>query len=76
MGTEAWPSSDVSITLQLWVSDASVTIFDDVLINDSYYGVIIPSIFNLVGMCGFCILNGILGGQTLSSVSGGSLSWR
>ncbi|KIP10745.1 hypothetical protein PHLGIDRAFT_100554 [Phlebiopsis gigantea 11061_1 CR5-6] len=41
-----------------------------------FYGVIVPSIFNLVGMCGFCILNGILGGQTLSSVSGGSLSWN
>ena len=27
-------------------------------------------------MVGFCILNAILGGQTLSSVSGGSLSWR
>ncbi|KAI0089670.1 NCS cytosine-purine permease [Irpex rosettiformis] len=40
-----------------------------------YFGVIIPCILNLIGMCGFCILNGILGGQTLSSVSDGNLSW-
>ena len=26
-------------------------------------------------MCGFSILNSILGGQTLSAVSGGGLSW-
>ncbi|EIN08700.1 cytosine-purine permease [Punctularia strigosozonata HHB-11173 SS5] len=40
-----------------------------------YFGVIIPSILNMVNMCGFCILNCILGGQTLSVISGGSLSW-
>lgn len=26
-------------------------------------------------MFGFCILNSILGGQTLSAVAGGNLSW-
>lgn len=41
-----------------------------------YYGVIIPCLLNLIGMCGFCILNCILGGQTLASVSNGNLSWR
>ncbi|KAF9048223.1 hypothetical protein BDZ89DRAFT_1057799 [Hymenopellis radicata] len=41
-----------------------------------YFGVIVPCIFNLIGMCGFCILNCILGGQTLASVAGGHLSWR
>ncbi|KAF9787822.1 NCS cytosine-purine permease [Thelephora terrestris] len=40
-----------------------------------YYGVILPCILNLIGMCGFCILNSILGGQTLASVSNGNLSW-
>ncbi|KAF7969611.1 hypothetical protein HWV62_26857 [Athelia sp. TMB] len=40
-----------------------------------YFGVVIPCIFNLIGMCGFSILNSILGGQTLSAVSGGGLSW-
>ncbi|KAK0192388.1 permease for cytosine/purines, uracil, thiamine, allantoin-domain-containing protein [Armillaria mellea] len=40
-----------------------------------YFGVIIPCILNLIGMCGFCILNCILGGQTLSSVADGNLSW-
>ena len=42
----------------------------------SYYGVIIPSIFNLCSMTGFSILNCILGGQTLASISNGQLSWR
>lgn len=40
-----------------------------------YYGVILPCIFNLIGMFGFSILNSILGGQTLASVSDGNLSW-
>ncbi|KAJ7596499.1 NCS cytosine-purine permease [Mycena floridula] len=40
-----------------------------------YYGVILPCIFNLIGMTGFCILNCILGGQTLASVANGNLSW-
>ncbi|KAF8872734.1 NCS cytosine-purine permease [Infundibulicybe gibba] len=40
-----------------------------------YYGVILPCVLNLIGMCGFCILNCILGGQTLASVAGGNLSW-
>lgn len=42
----------------------------------SYYGVILPCILNLISMSGFCILNSILGGQTLASVSDGNLSWR
>ncbi|KAI0646407.1 NCS cytosine-purine permease [Trametes meyenii] len=40
-----------------------------------YYGVIIPSVFNLCSMMGFCILNCILGGQTLSAISDGHLTW-
>ncbi|TDL19554.1 cytosine-purine permease [Rickenella mellea] len=40
-----------------------------------YYGAIVPSVLNLVTMSGFMILNCILGGQTLSSVSNGHLSW-
>ncbi|CAL1709092.1 unnamed protein product [Somion occarium] len=40
-----------------------------------YYGIILPSILNMASMMGFCILNCILGGQTLSSVSNGNLSW-
>jgi len=37
--------------------------------------VAIPNIFNLASFMGFTLLNCILGGQTLSSVSGGHLSW-
>ncbi|KDR72652.1 hypothetical protein GALMADRAFT_252819 [Galerina marginata CBS 339.88] len=40
-----------------------------------YYGVIIPCILNLIGMIGFSILNCILGGQTLASVSSHNISW-
>ncbi|TFK28475.1 hypothetical protein FA15DRAFT_700929 [Coprinopsis marcescibilis] len=39
-----------------------------------YYGVIIPSIFNLVTMLGFSILSAILGGQALASITT-NLSW-
>lgn len=42
----------------------------------SYYGVSIPSVFNLCSMTGFSILNCILGGQTLASITDGRLSWR
>ncbi|KAF9482731.1 NCS cytosine-purine permease [Pholiota conissans] len=40
-----------------------------------YYGVIIPCIMNLIGMIGFSILNSIIGGQALASVSSHNLSW-
>ncbi|KAF5318815.1 hypothetical protein D9619_010747 [Psilocybe cf. subviscida] len=40
-----------------------------------YYGVIAACIMNLIGMIGFSILNSILGGQTLASVSNQHLSW-
>ncbi|KAG8216406.1 NCS cytosine-purine permease [Butyriboletus roseoflavus] len=40
-----------------------------------YYGVIIPTILNLMGLCGFNILNCILGGQALASVSNNNMSW-
>ncbi|KAI0726995.1 NCS cytosine-purine permease [Fomitopsis betulina] len=40
-----------------------------------YFGVIIMSIFNMATYMGYNILNCILGGQTLSSVSSGHLTW-
>ncbi|KAK0444534.1 uncharacterized protein EV420DRAFT_1574324 [Desarmillaria tabescens] len=40
-----------------------------------YFGVIIPCIFNIVSLGVFCILDCILGGQTLSSAVDGNLSW-
>ncbi|KAF5335050.1 hypothetical protein D9758_016322 [Tetrapyrgos nigripes] len=40
-----------------------------------YYGVIVPSILNLIGGFGFCILGCIVGGQTLASVTDGRMSW-
>ncbi|KAJ7073534.1 permease for cytosine/purines, uracil, thiamine, allantoin-domain-containing protein [Mycena belliarum] len=40
-----------------------------------YFGVIAPVLLNLIGMTGFCILDCILGGQTLAAVANGNLSW-
>ncbi|KAF9078358.1 permease for cytosine/purines, uracil, thiamine, allantoin-domain-containing protein [Rhodocollybia butyracea] len=40
-----------------------------------YYGVILPCVLNMINMFGFCILNAILGGQTLASVADGNLTW-
>ncbi|EAU81390.1 purine-cytosine permease [Coprinopsis cinerea okayama7 len=39
-----------------------------------YYGVIPLSVFNLITMLGFSVLNAILGGQALASITNG-LSW-
>ncbi|KAJ4001874.1 permease for cytosine/purines, uracil, thiamine, allantoin-domain-containing protein [Lentinula boryana] len=41
-----------------------------------YYGVIFVCVLNLINMVGFCILNAILGGQTLASVTDGNLTWN
>ena len=41
-----------------------------------YYGVILICILDLIGLIGFAILNCILGGQALASVSNEDLSWR
>ncbi|KAJ7634710.1 permease for cytosine/purines, uracil, thiamine, allantoin-domain-containing protein [Roridomyces roridus] len=40
-----------------------------------YFGVLGPVLLNLIGMTGFCILDCILGGQTLAAVADGNLSW-
>ncbi|KAF8621775.1 hypothetical protein AX15_007511 [Amanita polypyramis BW_CC] len=40
-----------------------------------FYGVMVPCILNLITLCGYCILNCILGGQTLASVADGHLTW-
>ncbi|KAJ7090589.1 permease for cytosine/purines, uracil, thiamine, allantoin-domain-containing protein [Mycena crocata] len=40
-----------------------------------YFGVLAPVLLNLIGMTGFCILDCILGGQTLAAVANGNLSW-
>ncbi|KAF2861568.1 cytosine-purine permease [Piedraia hortae CBS 480.64] len=39
-----------------------------------YFPVCIPVILNMATLTGFCILDSVLGGQTLSAVGGGSLS--
>ncbi|KAF8574936.1 NCS cytosine-purine permease [Ramaria rubella] len=40
-----------------------------------YYLIILPVLFNLLGMMGFNIVDSILGGQTLASVANGNMSW-
>ena len=42
-------------------------------LRERYYGAIIPSALTVFSMQGFLILNCIIGGQTLASVSGGHL---
>jgi purine-cytosine permease-like protein len=34
-----------------------------------FYGAIIPSVLNVISLQGFLVLNSIIGGQTLASVS-------
>ncbi|KAB5588567.1 Anaphase-promoting complex subunit 1 [Ceratobasidium theobromae] len=41
-----------------------------------YYGTIVPAILQLLVTVGYSMLNVILGGQILSVVSGGTLSWN
>lgn len=43
--------------------------------SSSYFGVVILAILNLISLCGWNVLNGIVGGQTLASVSNG-MSWK
>lgn len=40
------------------------------------YAVTIVALFNLATTTGWCIISTIVAGQTLSAVSGGSLSWN
>ncbi|KIJ50899.1 hypothetical protein M422DRAFT_59012 [Sphaerobolus stellatus SS14] len=40
-----------------------------------YFSVILPVIFNLIGMLCFNTMDSILGGQTLASITDGKLSW-
>ncbi|KAG8752369.1 hypothetical protein FRC12_012005 [Ceratobasidium sp. 428] len=41
-----------------------------------WYGTAVPGVLQLLGIVGYNIINVILGGQILSVVSGGSLSWN
>lgn len=41
-----------------------------------YYPQVIPILLNLATLVGFCVIALVIGGQTLSAVSGGSLSWN
>ena len=41
-----------------------------------YYGTMIPTTLNLATLVGYCILNSIVSGQALSSISNDHLSWR
>lgn len=38
------------------------------------YLVLVPILLNLATLTGFCVIDSVIGGQTLSAVSGGSLS--
>lgn len=40
------------------------------------YGNMLPVVLNAATVTGFCILNSILGGQTLAAVSDNKISWK
>ncbi|EIW77295.1 NCS cytosine-purine permease [Coniophora puteana RWD-64-598 SS2] len=40
-----------------------------------YFGIMLPVLLNLISLCGFNILNCILGGQALSAVTDNQMSW-
>lgn len=81
MGPKTGFASDVLVTIYLWVSTTllAVVIHQPATAIDQYpeicryYGVIIPSFLSIAGGVGFCILNSILGGQTLASIA--NISW-
>lgn len=77
LGSEARFASDGASSLQLRVMSPNSFVVQiySIFILDRYYGIILPCIFNLVGMCGFGILSCILGGQTLAAVADNNLSW-
>lgn len=55
-------------------STPRVTMCDEFLTNlRRYYGVMVPSLFLVMGGVGFCVLNCILGGQALASIA--NISW-
>ena len=76
MGSKNWNEADDYFSLQLWVRrrpPIRPTFPDATPLR--YYGVIFPTVLNLIGLSGFNILNCILGGQALSSVSNDNMSW-
>ena len=45
------------------------------LVIRSYYGTSVPGVLVLMGGFGYCVLNSILGGQAISGLANGHLSW-
>ncbi len=43
--------------------------------RNRYFPVLLPAFCNSLTMLGFLAINAILGGQTLSLASGGTMSW-
>ena len=75
LGSAPWYAANDYFSVHFWVRFLSLCINPTEPQLCSYFGVIIICILNLIGLVGFSILNCILGGQALASVSGGSLSW-
>lgn len=75
MGTSVGPSTDDTGSILIWVRSPNYMRLP-IKLSYRYFGVILPCVLNLIGMVGFCVLNCILGGQTLASVAGGNISWR
>jgi hypothetical protein len=77
MGHETGFSSDVRVTIYIWVSTLLVIVVPQLtawLINICrYYGAMVPGLLAVAAALGFSILNIILGGQALSSIA--NMSW-
>ena len=75
MGAQVGHEANDSFALYVWVRINMLSSFTVHTKALSFYGVILPSIVNLIGVCGFSILSCILGGQALASAGNGQLSW-
>lgn len=77
--TEDWDETDgpSSVYLGVCLFCCQMIHLCDWLIGWSrYHLAALPALLNAATMMGFMILNCILGGETLASVSDGSLSWN
>ena len=73
MGSETRAAPAVLDAIHLWVSSYGSKPIWQLIILNSYYGVIISSLHSVIAFMGFSVLNSIVGGQALASV--GNVSW-
>ena len=75
MGSIVGYAADCDVAILIRVRTGVLFFLIIIDTNGRYYGVIVPCTLNLITMTGFSILNSIVGGQALASVSSNDLSW-